>query len=302
MTRITITLLLFWVGHVLAGSDDQSMPAMNEKNGYVQPFQMFDNVYYVGDKWVSAYAVDTQEGIVLIDTLEFPYSKWLPANLEKLGLNPESIGYILITHGHSDHVGGANYLQSLYDSKVMITAEDYKLAITQAQKSSGDGKFSAPAVEVYAEDGDILTVGDTTFKLYVTPGHTKGCLSIDFNVRDRGKAYRAFVVGGNGTNFTGFSLAKKYLDSVHRIRGIAGNHPRVSVNLANHPRMNQLFENRAKLYNGGSDNPFIDESAFFEFLDLLERRGIKKLKEESPTSQRKDASKPMQTSAEVPTD
>ena len=62
----------------------ENVPEMSIKNGYVEPFQMFDNVYYVGDRWVSSYAVETTKGLVLIDTLDFPYSMWIPTNLEKL--------------------------------------------------------------------------------------------------------------------------------------------------------------------------------------------------------------------------
>lgn len=68
---------------------------MNDKNGYVEPFQMFDNVYYVGDKWVSSYAIDTYDGLVIIDTLDSPYSKWVPINLEKPGLEDKPITHIL---------------------------------------------------------------------------------------------------------------------------------------------------------------------------------------------------------------
>lgn len=57
------------------------IPKMSAENGYIEPFKMFDNVYYIGDKWVSSYAIDTSSGLVIIDTLDFPYSKWIPKNL-----------------------------------------------------------------------------------------------------------------------------------------------------------------------------------------------------------------------------
>lgn len=74
MSKKIFVLVLLVGMHSLVGSNDQSIPAMNEKSGYVEPFQMFDNVYYVGDKWGSAYAIATSEGLVLIDTLDFPFS------------------------------------------------------------------------------------------------------------------------------------------------------------------------------------------------------------------------------------
>ncbi len=94
--RLTITLLavLFFIP-TTAASDIDRIPAMTQKNGYVEPFQIFDNVYYVGDQWVSAYIIKTNKGLILIDTLEFPYGKWIPKNLEKLNLNAQDIKYIL---------------------------------------------------------------------------------------------------------------------------------------------------------------------------------------------------------------
>lgn len=40
-----------------------AMPEKSAKNGYVEPFQMFDDVYYVGDKWVSSYLITNEKQI-----------------------------------------------------------------------------------------------------------------------------------------------------------------------------------------------------------------------------------------------
>lgn len=79
----------------------QPAPAKTEKQGYVEPFQMFDNLFYIGDKWTSSYLLVTDQGLVVIDTLDMPYSKWLPDNIRKLGFNPQDVKYLLITHPHS---------------------------------------------------------------------------------------------------------------------------------------------------------------------------------------------------------
>lgn len=114
-------------------SSNKDVPTMSGKNGYVEPFQMFDNVYYIGDKWVSSYAIDTDNGLVIIDTLDYPYSRWIPINLKKLGLAGKPITHILVTHGHSDHVGGAQLLQKMYGSKVVMTKPSHT-AIKQKQR------------------------------------------------------------------------------------------------------------------------------------------------------------------------
>ena len=195
-----------------------------------------------------------------------------------LGLKPEDIKYIFITHGHSDHVGGAEFLQRTYGSQVVISYEDFLLAKEQSKNSKGKNVFKAPKVERFIGDDAELTVVDSKFKFYLTPGHTKGCLSIDFFVKDRGLKHRAFIVGGNGTNFEGLKQAKMYVESVARIAEISRQIPAVEVNLANHPEMNQLFERQAQ--NTQRINPYIDAEGFAEFLEVLKARGAKKLLEE----------------------
>ncbi len=271
-------MLVLFSLNAFADKADEFIPEKTAQNGYLEPFQLFDDVFYVGDKWVSSYLIKTTDGLVLVDTLDSPYGRWIPDNIKKLGLNPKDIKYIFITHGHSDHVGNAEYLQRHFGSKVVISHEDYLLAKEQSAKSKGTQVFKAPKVEYFAKDNDELTVGDKTFKLYLTPGHTKGCLSIDFFVTEKGKKHRAFIVGGMGTNFSGLELARSYLASVARIKAISQQNPVVEVNLANHPGMNQLFERQKMITK--DNNPFIDAKGFQDFIVTLEERGAKKLMEE----------------------
>ncbi|MBU2899362.1 MBL fold metallo-hydrolase [Vibrio hepatarius] len=254
------------------------IPNKSVKNGYVEPFQMFDDLYYVGDKWVSSYLVTTSDGLVLIDSLDSPYGRWIPQNIQKLGFNPKDIRYIFITHGHSDHVGSAEYIQRHFGAKVMMSSIDFRLAKFTAKNSTGDNLFLPPKVETFVSDNDELSVGSKHFKFYLTPGHTRGTLSLEFFVTDKGKSYRAFIVGGNGTNFTGFDLAEKYAHSVQRIRNLSLSKPHVEVNLASHPHMAQIFERNARYSQ--QTNPFIDQESFQEFLDVLEKRSVKKLAKE----------------------
>lgn len=256
-------------------------PEMNDENGYVEPFKMFDNVYYVGDRWVSSYVVETSSGLVIIDSLDFPYSKWIPINLKKLGLEGKPVTHILVTHGHSDHVGGAEYLQSLYGASVIMTKKALELAIEQADKSRGEHKFLPPDVQWFAQDRSSIVLGDTQFTVYITPGHTEGDLSIDFMVKDNGQLYRAFVVGGHGVNFQDPHLMKTFFASMARIRKLAAEEPSVVVNLANHPHKNNLFANRDRKTTTSALNPFIDEDSFFRFIQQQVKLATEKLNEAS---------------------
>lgn len=272
-------LILIFLFNIPAAFAEEFIPEKNDKNGYVEPFQMFDNVFYVGDKWGSSYLVKTTEGLVLIETLECPYGRWIPGNIKKVGLNPADIKYILVTHGHSDHVGNAEYIQRMYGGQVVMSKVEYQLAKEQAKKSKGEGSFKAPVINKFVGDGDELIVGDTKFTFYVTPGHTNSCLSIEFIVKNLGKSYRAFMFGGHSPSRKNADLANAFIKSIRRIRALASVEPKVSVNLANHPHKNKLFENRDLSKGSESINYFIDSKDFFDFLDMQEDIGLKKIAE-----------------------
>ncbi|CAM2880488.1 MBL fold metallo-hydrolase [Vibrio neptunius] len=263
--RLTLCLITLFLSASTFSHTDS--PKMSVENGYVEPFKMFDNVYYIGDKWVSSYAIETSSGLVIIDTLDFPYSKWIPENLRKLGLGDKTVSHIIVTHGHSDHVGGAEFLQSTYNAKVIMTKKGLELTKKQSQKSQGENKFLPPRVFKFAEDESEVLLGNTKFKFYITPGHTEGDLSIDFLVEDDGKAYRAFVVGGHGINFQNPELVRQYFTSMKRVKQIAKSSPMVTVNLSNHPHKNNLFSNRDRMREGSASNPFINQDNFFNFID-----------------------------------
>jgi len=81
----------------------------------IEPYKAFDNVYYVGICWVSAWLLTSQRGHVLIDTLYEPHVDHLLANIRALGFDPKDIMLVVITHGHNDHAGGAARVKSLLD-------------------------------------------------------------------------------------------------------------------------------------------------------------------------------------------
>ncbi len=250
-------------------------PEMTGKKGYVEPFRVFDNIFYVGDKWVSAFLIKTEMGLILIDTLEFPYSKWIPSNIRKLGFDVKDIKFILITHGHSDHVGGAGFLQGLSEAKVVISSMDERLMLEQSRKN----EFPLAEVSFYSEYSHVVELGGREIKAHKTPGHTAGCTSLEFTVYDRSKPLRAFVVCGNSVNAKRLDFIQDYNHSVKYIGDISREKPFVSVNLSSHPHLGQLLERYELQKEQGNVNPFVDPQGFAKFVDLLESRGRKKLLE-----------------------
>src|SRR2546426_4103925 len=132
-----------------------------------EPMKVFDNLYFVGMTEYSAWALTTSQGIIVIDTIyDYSVEDEVVNGLKKLGLNPADIKYALVSHAHTDHIGGAKYLQDHFGTRVVMSKEDWDVSDRTIPERI------RPKRDVEAKDGDTLTLGDTTIKMYLTPGHT----------------------------------------------------------------------------------------------------------------------------------
>src|SRR5215468_4889980 len=97
-------------------------------NWHAEPVKVFDNLYFVGQTEYSAWAVTTSAGIILVDTIyDYSVEDEVVGGLRKLGLDPASIKYAIVSHGHSDHSGGAKYLQDHFGTHIILSADDWDL-------------------------------------------------------------------------------------------------------------------------------------------------------------------------------
>ncbi|MCY3932974.1 MAG: MBL fold metallo-hydrolase [Acidobacteria bacterium] len=244
----------------------------------VEPFQIFDNLYYVGIDWVSSYLLVTTDGLILIGSLYGDFIDNVIDGIRAVGFDPSDLKYVLVTHGHFDHVGGAARFQETYGARVGMTEADWELA--EQPPSDPRYEIDVPVHDMVIADGDTLQLGDTEIRFYVTPGHTEGVLSMEFPLRDGGEEHRAFVFGGVGLNFEGVHRTNLYLDSVARIRRLAAeeNNP-IEVNITNHAEMGRILERAEQLTSRSASDPhpFVDPQGFLDWLAELQRNAEHKL-------------------------
>ena len=226
---------------------------------YAAPAKVFDNLYFVGGKLHSSWALTTKEGIILIDTI-YPYNseELVIGGMKKLGLDPKNIKYVLISHAHADHIGGAEMLQTRYKARVVMGGPDWDWV----EKYPNRYKTMAPKRDIVATDGMKITLGGTTVTIWLTPGHTPGTMSYTFTVLDRGKPVNVAYSGGTAFNFVnntpdpGIKNFQTYIDSQKHMAEKAAASG-ATVLLSNHSEFDNAFnKNRMLAGRGKGPHPY----------------------------------------------
>jgi metallo-beta-lactamase class B len=247
----------------------------------IEPYKAFDNVYYVGICWVSAWLITSPNGHVLIDTLYGPYTSQLLGNVRTLGFDPKDIKLVVVTHGHVDHAGGIGQLKS-------DLASGTRFAMTQEGWREGKEDSSHPRwpwvmiePDIVLTDGQTVTGGDVAIQAFETPGHTMGTASFAFDARDGGRTYRAFTVGGLALNrIRGPEQVEAFIASLKRIRTLTQDSARpVELHLTTHGFLTGLNEAKdlLKTRKATDPHPLVDLQGFRKQLDDLQARAEKRL-------------------------
>lgn len=253
----------------------------NPEKYNIEPFKIFGNLYYVGDKKVCMHLLDTGDGLILFDSGYSHNFQSLLDSIKKLGFSPYNIKYVIHSHGHFDHFGGGDRLRNTYGSKIFMSAVDTKLLKEMPERALmhlsplKNDEICWPDETI--ADGDIITLGNTKIRCVLAPGHTMGTLAFFFEVTDGIKKYNVGYLGGLGFLSIYKHFCKKYnlpenkcdilKKTIETMKKEA-----VDIVLGNHPNHNCLIEKREYMIKNHNINPFINKNAWTIFLDCLEQR------------------------------
>ncbi len=241
--------------------------------GYVKPFKIFGNLYFVGTKPASTHLIDTGDGLIVIDP-GFPQSLYLVINnICELGFRIKDIKYIVMTHGHYDHLGATKALKELTGAKTFIGKEDLTYAngtvdLTWA-KELGTEYYEAFEPDVLISHNDIIELGNTKILCMDAPGHTPGTKALFFDVTDGTKTLKAAMHGGVGMNTMKRQFLDKYgLSTDTREKFVPAIESfidkEVDIFLGNHVENNDTVGKSLRMTE--SINPFIDKNEWKRFL------------------------------------
>ncbi|HSQ90353.1 MBL fold metallo-hydrolase [Romboutsia sp.] len=94
--------------------------------------------------------------------------------------NGLELEYIVLTHGHGDHIGAVKDIKEKTNAKIVAHSDEKELLLDKKKNLShmmhcGAQEFDA---DIYVSDKDKLELGSLKLTFLHTPGHTKGCMCI----------------------------------------------------------------------------------------------------------------------------
>jgi metallo-beta-lactamase class B len=160
-----------------------------------EPFRIAGNLYYVGANDVAAFLIAGPEGHVVLDGGYPSTAPMIMASIAKLGFDIKDVKMLLNSEPHPDHGGGLAVLQRASGAQLWASE-----ASADALASGGDDPdivlplrtliwmgilgYPPPHVDHRFKDGDTIRVGPIALVAHVTGGHSRGCTSWSFTVRD----------------------------------------------------------------------------------------------------------------------
>ena len=276
-----VALFMLWQGAI---ERNRSIPD--------EPFTIAGNLHYVGATGITAFLITGPEGHILIDGGYPETAPLIIDSIEQLGFEIRDVEVLVNSHAHFDHAGGLAELQRASGAELWVSDGD---AGVMAAGGGGDptlgplrllgvfglGRFDAPRVDHVFRDGDVIGVGPLEITAHVTAGHTPGCTSWSFPVRDGDRELLAvnicsltllpFVSLVERETYPG--IRADFERSFETLRGLPAD-----LFLASHASFFGLDRKRREARNADDPvAPFIDRAGYLAFIDRAEARFLETL-------------------------
>ena len=251
------------------------------------PFKLFGDSHYIGPEGLSVVAIDTGDGVIVIDGALPQSVPGIVAGLKSIGRDVGDVKYIAVSHPHFDHAGGVAALARMSGATVLSTdagADALKRGdVPKEDPQAGYGDFMKfpPVANVRAlADGASVTLGDITLTLHATPGHTPGGASWTWRDCEGDRCIDlVFADSLNPISHEDFHFDEAdrvaiFRRSIATVRALP-----CDLLVSAHPSQSQLFERLAK---GAVSDP----TACAVYADDASQRLDQRLRDEASTTPR----------------
>lgn len=244
---------------------------------FVEPFRIYGNLYFVGDSWVCVHLIDTGDGLLLLDGGNVGATAMLVHSIWKLGFDPANVRWMVLSHGHLDHIGGVEFMRKLFGTQILMGKPDAEMFQKYPERSfiqqGTDFAQQLFQPDRTIEDGDSIKFGGTTVEFRLVPGHSAGAIACFFPAVENGITKRVEFYGGFGFNTLTksyleeigdlqFTMRTTYLNSLQKVRN-----EKVDIFIGNHTDDVNLEQKREIMRKNPRINPFVDGAAWSKYLD-----------------------------------
>ncbi|HEX8273955.1 MAG TPA: subclass B3 metallo-beta-lactamase [Longimicrobiaceae bacterium] len=288
LTRRRVLPVLLGLAAVAVVLLGREWKASSDRGGQkpAEPFRIAGNLYYVGANDVAAFLVTGPQGHVLLDGGYPGTAPMIMASIAELGFDIRDVRVLINSEPHPDHAGGLAELQRASGAELWASE-----ASARVLASGGDDPdivlplralirigligYPPPRVDHRFRDGDTVRVGPVALVAHVTGGHTRGCTSWSFPVREGGRvldvvsACSLVVLGGMRYPGQSADLQRSF----RVLRGLPAD-----VWVSSHARLWGRYRKFATRDTARSPaDPFIDPEGYRAYVDSAEarfRRGV----------------------------
>ncbi|WP_027546440.1 BJP family subclass B3 metallo-beta-lactamase [Bradyrhizobium sp. WSM2254] len=291
LTAALCALTLLSTGAQAQTIKDFLAVAMKKWTAPFEPFQLIDNIYYVGTDGIAVYVIKTSQGLILMDTAMPQSTGMIKDNIAKLGFKVADIKIILNTHAHLDHTGGFAEIKKETGAQLIAGERDKPLlegGYYPGDEKNEDLTFPAVKVDRAVNEGDKVTLGDTTLTAHATPGHSPGCTSWKLTIKD-GKENREVLFFCSGTvalnRLVGQPTYPGIVDD-YRATFAKAKAMKIDVLLGPHPEVYGMQAKRAEMKEGAA-NPFVKPGEIVTYATGLSEDFDKQLTKQTAALEKK---------------
>jgi len=249
-----------------------------------EPFRIAGNFYYVGANDVASFLITGPDGHVLIDGGYPGTAPMIMTSIAKLGFDIKDVKVLLNSEPHYDHAGGLAELQKASGAELWaseasagpIASGGYDPNIPLPIRAvPWLIRYPAPRVDHRFKDGDTIRIGTTEITAHITGGHTRGCTSYSFPVREGERVLQVVsacsLVVLQGTGYRGYRA--DFERTFRVLRSLPAD-----IWVTSHARLFGRYRKFvARGTAGNTVNPFIDPEGYRAYIDSGEarfRRGV----------------------------
>ncbi len=248
------------------------------------PFQIVGNLYHVGTTNVTSFLLTDPEGHVLIDGAYPETATTIIESISKLGFDIRDVKVLVNSHAHADHAGGLAALKEASGAELWVSNADADIieAGGKGEPTLGPIRFAQfmgiatfPPVKVdhRFEDGQKIRVGAIELTAHVTAGHTPGCTSWSFPVKDGDREYLAVSIGSlTMSPFVSLvepetypGIREDYENSFKTLKNLPAD-----IFLASHTDWFNLQRKLRQRDSPTDPTPFIDPEGYLRFIEMEE--------------------------------